>query len=444
MGMKDKQLAKEIAERRMSMIAPLVGALSSQEEYYEKRREISAAYEVSTRTIQRYVDAYNEYGMDGLEPKGRVPEHNVIVSKEILAEAIRLRREVPSRSVPTIIQILELEGKVKPGALKRTTLQRALAGAGYSTAMMKMYRDNGYGSQRFQRVHRCDLWQGDIKYGPTLKIDGKVQPTYLSCLIDDATRHIIHAQFYGYMEQTIVEDTMKKGIQKYGIPRRIYFDNGSQYRTHWMKRACSLLGIRLLYAKPRNPQGKGKQERFNLTVDSFIAEVELQQPQSIDELNKMFQVWLSECYHHKIHSALGTTPEMAFKSDSMPLNYPDEALLASAFLHCEPRKVNKSGCISFMGKDYDVGLLYAGQQVNVIYDPQNIAKVRIEAKGHEPFYAEPAKVGTHVAKKPKRAEIDRIPADSSRLLDAVARTADERERRAVISYTRALEDDENV
>lgn len=170
----------------MRMIAPLVGVLSSPEEYYEKRREISVMYEISTRTLQRYVDAYNECGMDGLEPKGKVPEHNVIVSKELLAEAIRLRRDIPSRSVPTIIQVLELEGKVTPGTLKRTTLQRALAGAGYSTAMMKMYRDNGYASQRFQRVHRCDLWQGDIKYGPTLRIGGKVQPTYLSCLIDDA------------------------------------------------------------------------------------------------------------------------------------------------------------------------------------------------------------------------------------------------------------------
>ena len=36
MGMKNKQLAKEIAERRMGMIAPLIGALSSQEEYYAK------------------------------------------------------------------------------------------------------------------------------------------------------------------------------------------------------------------------------------------------------------------------------------------------------------------------------------------------------------------------------------------------------------------------
>ncbi|MBR3043076.1 MAG: Mu transposase C-terminal domain-containing protein [Oscillospiraceae bacterium] len=122
----------------------------------------------------------------------------------------------------------------------------------------------------------------------------------------------------------------------------------------------------------------------------------------------------------------------------------DEALLASAFLHCEPRKVNKSGCISFMGKEYEVGLLYAGQQVDVVYDPLNIAKVRIEARGHEPFYAEPAKIGTHVAKKPKRVGIDRLPADSSRLLDAVNKTADEKERRAVISYTRALEGDKNV
>ena len=205
MGMKDKQLAKEIAERRMIMIAPLIGALLSVEEYYRKRREISETYDVSTRTLQRYVDAYNESGIDGLEPQGRVPEQNPVISKEILAEAIRLRREIPSRSVPTIIRILELEGRAEQGVLKRTTLQRALAREGYSSAMMKMYQDNGYASQRFQRVHRCDLWQGDIKYGPTLRIGGKVQPTYLSCLIDDATRYIIHAQFYGDMEQTIVK-----------------------------------------------------------------------------------------------------------------------------------------------------------------------------------------------------------------------------------------------
>ena len=36
---------------------------------HNKRREISVMYEISTRTLQRYVDAYNECGMDA-EPQG--------------------------------------------------------------------------------------------------------------------------------------------------------------------------------------------------------------------------------------------------------------------------------------------------------------------------------------------------------------------------------------
>lgn len=444
MEMRDQKLAKEIAEQRLTVIAPLLDPNMVREEFFAKRRDICEEAGISIRTIQRYLDAYYECGMDGLRPKGRTTGMNPVITAEILEEAIKLRREVPSRSVPTIIQILELEGKAPPGLLKRTTLQSALARAGYSSEMMKVYHDKGYASQRFARVHRNDLWQGDIKYGLIIKINGKPVQTYMSSLIDDATRYIIHAEFYDNMEQSIVEDTLKKGIQKYGVPRRIYFDNGSQYRTHWMQRACGLLGIRLLYAKPRNPQGKGKQERFNLTVNSFLDELELKNPTSIREVNDYFSAWLSECYHSRTHSTLGTTPERAFKCDSMPLRYPDEAVFANAFLHCETRKVNKSGCISFMGKDYDVGVLYAGQKVDVIYEPQDISRIKIEAKDHEPFYAEQIKVGTHVAAKPKRSDIEKIPAETSRLLDAVSGAADEKERRAVISYSQALEDENYV
>lgn len=81
-------------------------------------------------------------------------------------------------------------------------------------------------------------------------------------------------------------------------------------------------------------------------MDSFLAEVGVNPPESIEEFNRLFAAWLSECYHSKTHSALGMTPEHAFQSDSMPLRYPDEAILASAFLHCETRKVNKSGAAS--------------------------------------------------------------------------------------------------
>ena len=209
----DTLIDKEQIDSACVILHELDNVSMTAEDFYEKRRQISESYDVSTRTLQRYVDAYRDNGIDGLKPKGRVPSQNPIISEELLAQAIQLRREVPSRSIPTIIQILELEGKAAPGMLKRTTLQRALAKAGYSAEMMKTYRDKGYASQRFARVHRNDLWQGDIKYGPILKISGKAVQTYMSCLIDDATRYIIHAEFYGNMEQAIVEDTLKSNLR---------------------------------------------------------------------------------------------------------------------------------------------------------------------------------------------------------------------------------------
>lgn len=234
------------------------------------RQEICERNQISQRTLERYLSAYLSGGFDALKPQSKCPEYKYKIPQELLDEAIQLRRELPSRSIPTIIKILELEGKAEPGFLKRTTLQDAMSRAGYSAAMMSLYNDKGYASQRFQRVHRHDLWQGDIKYGLTLNLGGKPTQTYFSCLIDDATRYILHGEFYGSMEQSIVEDTLQKAMTKFGLPRRLYFDNGTQYRTHWMKRACGLLGIRLLYAKPQKPAGQGQARAFQPDFGRFL------------------------------------------------------------------------------------------------------------------------------------------------------------------------------
>lgn len=437
MEMKDRKKAAETAENRMQMIAPLLAPNLSREDVTKLKESISEQFQVSVRTLERYSKSYMERGFEGLYPQGKSTQSKFKIPKDLLDEAIRLRRELPSRSIPTIIQILELEGKSEPGFLKRTTLQDALARAGYSSSMMKVYQDKGFASQRFQRQHRHDLWQGDIKYGPVLRIHGVMTQTYLSCLIDDATRYILHAEFYANMEQDIVEDTLRKAITKYGIPKRLYFDNGSQYRNRWMRRACGLLGIRLLYAKPRNPQGKGKQERWNHTVDSFLEEVSLKPPETLADLNNQFQAWLSACYHSRTHSALGTTPEIAFKGDSMPANFPDTALTARAFLHCEQRKADKSGCISFRGDKYDLGVRFAGKKVDVVYETGSTESLTIEVPGEHPFQVHKLQVQEHVAKRAKKKDVDRIPTDHSRLLDAACAEREKKEthKRAAISYS---------
>ncbi len=435
MSMKDQARAKEIAEQRMAMIAPLI-SVKPGDCVARRKEEISDQFQVSVRTLERYLAAYEKEGFEALMPKGR-EGGGFRIPENIVDEAIQLRREQPSRSVPSIIRVLELEGKAKPGELKRTTLQDALSRRGYSAGMMKVYHDSGFGSQRFQRQHRFDLWQGDIKYGPMLTINGEKKPTYFCCLIDDCTRYIVHGEFYDNMEQSIVEDTLHKAITKYGAPRRLYFDNGKQYRTHWMRRACDLLGIRLIYAKPRNPQGKGKQERFNRTLDAFLDEIDLNRPNSLDEMNRRFEAWLSECYHSQNHSGLGTTPEIAFKSDSMPQRFMDTALMATAFLHCEPRKADKSGCISFNGRKYDLGAVFAGRQVDAVYSPQNTETLTIEASGVAPFQVRQLVIGERVGPRPKRTDIERVPVDHSRLLDAVSVSYTEKSQRQsrAISYS---------
>jgi len=60
MDMKNQKLAKEIAEQRLMMIAPLLDGTLNPEEYYKKRIEVAESNEVCTRTVQRYVDSYSE------------------------------------------------------------------------------------------------------------------------------------------------------------------------------------------------------------------------------------------------------------------------------------------------------------------------------------------------------------------------------------------------
>ena len=61
---------------------------------------------------------YRQNGFEGLKPrarhyyqKGNLPDNY----KELVQEAIQLRREVPSRSVEKIILILEMEKRVAQG-----------------------------------------------------------------------------------------------------------------------------------------------------------------------------------------------------------------------------------------------------------------------------------------------------------------------------------------
>lgn len=446
--MKDQKKAEEIALNRAQLVLPLLADGLDPAKRQELKMSICEKAGISERTLRRYLGRYLSLGIAGLKPKSKGRLKSKAIAPAVLDQAILLRREVPSRSITQIIQILEWEGRVLPGEIKRSTLQEKLCGSGYSSRQMRMYTESGSASRRFQHCFRNQLIHSDIKYGPYLPIGpgGAKKQVFLVTFLDDATRFVLHGAFYPTLDQAIVEDCFRNAIQKWGAPEAVYFDNGKQYRTKWMARTCSKLGIRLLYAKPYSPEATGKVEKFNRTVDSFLKEVALEKPKTLDRLNELFQIWLSECYQNKPHTALknNLSPQAAFQGDSHPLRFIEPDRLAGAFLHSERRKVDKSGCINFMSKKYEVGLHFIGCTVDVVYDPADISQLTIEYEGYAPWQAKELIIGTRVGKRPGLPKHLGIkPAESSRLLSAAELKNNERQIRQnpAISFRRVGKED---
>lgn len=442
----DKQRTEELAANRLQLISPLLDPTLDVAKIQKMKEELSMQTGLSERTIRRYINSYKEHGFDGLKPKAPASSGKSIIPEDVIEEAIRLRREVPKRSIPEIIRILEWEGLVPQGFLKRSTLQDQMTARGFSRRQMQTYANDVTNARRYQKPWRNYLWQSDIKYG--IYVNG--QPTYMVCFLDDCTRNIMHSEFYTSLDQSIVQDCFRKALMKYGAPDCVYFDNGKQYRTHWMKRACGKLGIRLLYAKPYSPEGKGKQERYNQTVDSFLREASLVKPPSIQKLNELYNVWMDECYLNVPHSALnGKAPHEAYQSDTHDLRLLSAEQIADAFLSCEKRKVDKGGCISFCGQKYEVelGLSMIYRQVDVVFDPADISKLTIECEGFPPCSATPLVIASNAAHKPSLpAHMEKVEPKTSRLLDAAKVRNEQRVtvRKSVISYAGLKEGESHV
>lgn len=418
-----KMHLEQIAEERIKLIMPLLDPSLDPAKKIALRKRIAEQLGLNERTLRRYENAYQNEGFSGLKPKSKAAERKDSVPQELLLEAIKLRREVPSRSISQIIQLLEWEGLATSGQIPRSTLQGQLAKAGYSSRTMRSYQSGGVAARRFQAAHRNDLWHSDIKYGPVLAIgpNNKFIQVYLVVFLDDATRFVLHAAFYDSLDHRIVKDAFRESLIHYGLPKAVYFDNGKQYRNGLTERACAKLGIRRLFAKPYSPESTGKVERFNQHIDTFLAEAKLDKAPTLEVLNRQLWIWLDVCYQNKSHSALkdNMSPDQAYRSDSQPQRFADISAINVAFMHSETRRVDKVGCINFKGAKYEVGAALIGMKVNIVYDPSDLRQITIEADHHEPFVAKELRIGTRVGKRPELPErLQPVKASHSRILKA--------------------------
>ena len=108
----------------------------------------------------------------------------------------------------------------------------------------------------------------------------------------------------------------------------------------------------------------------------------------MEDLNRIFQSWVEQVYHRRVHSETGQTPLERFLAQGPPPLL-SELALTGAFRWSERRTVSKTGTVGMHGNTYEVDAELAGRQVDLIFDPLELAEVEVQIDGRHRGLAVP-------------------------------------------------------
>lgn len=405
----DEKQKEEVALFRYTVIRPLIDEGPPGYKYgYALREVLNRCHQdwqgrwikVSRKTLKRWARAYRKGGFGGLKPKDRCDIGSVRATDiEILDLAENLKREAPQRSSAAISTMIKKKQGV---AVSERTIRRHLAKRGATFHELKGHR-RSFG--RFEKDEPNEMWVSDVLHGPKIPDPAdpsKVKKTYLFCAIDDYSRLVPHGEFF--FDETVprLERTLRAAIEKRGLPKALYVDNGAVFISNQLSLICARLGIRLIHSRPGEPEGRGKIERFFRSArQRFLVEVEVEGVATLSELNRSFIAWLEVDYHQRVHSETKQTPLERF-TDSFVPHIPDPQTLYDAFLWEEERTASKTATVSIDGNRYEVDQHLIGCKVSLRFDPFDLSKIEVFFRGQSFGEARPhiLKAYTHKAARP--------------------------------------------
>ncbi len=220
--------------------------------------EISRNRNIPRRTIYKLLEKYKKFGFKGLEPlkRGRKKDKiHVHFEKLVLAKW-------HTRSIGVHKMWLEL---TKKGfGVSERQIQKIYKK--YELKMNRRKRPSQIKFVKYEWPRPNMLWHTDWTECP---YTGK----QLIAFIDDHSRFIVHAEYFENATRENTQIAFQKAIDKYGKPKYILTDNGTQFTpsraekgpfTQW----CEQKGIKHILGRVHHPQTNGKIERWFGTYKS--------------------------------------------------------------------------------------------------------------------------------------------------------------------------------
>lgn len=328
-------------------------------------------YHFTWRTISTWLYRHKRHGIATLEPKSRSDKN-------------RTRKVHVNQLAEAIHEVLPTISKNKVGQIPKMALFRKLLEKGYftrdqlsQTVFYRLVRENDLLKETVNKKLRLtfamkfanELWQADTMHGPRIKqANGQWRKTFLIAFIDDASRVITHAEFFYHDNTENMIGAFRKALFKRGKPKKLYFDNGSNYTSKEIVLACVRLNIHLSHAPIRDGAAKGKIERFFRGFrDRFL--IQHTEFASLDDLNEKTHDWVENQYNSQYHSGIQMNPIDRFTMDRNRIEFlVNDEYTNEIFFIEEDRKVSKTNVFSMHKKQLECPVDLREKTIQVRYD----------------------------------------------------------------------------
>lgn len=323
------------------------------------------------RTLEDWFYAYRKEGFPALQTQERSDKGTWrIINEEFGAWVLDQVTRNPKVQVATLYEYWKSEGAALPS---KRSLYRYLERHGLSRRAIRDGRLDSGPTKAFEAAGVNELWMVDYSPGPTLRRDEKTSTTHLCVILDDYSRLIPFAGYYPAADTAGFHHALKEAVQRRGLPRKLYTDQGGPFTNAHTRLVCANLGIRLLHAKPYHAWSKGKVERVIQTIQKgFEATLSLEgnQAKTLEELNHKLSVWIQTVYHTRVHSSTGVSPLARYQQGIAGVRRLDpEQKIDELFYTHESRKVRKDGTIRIKRVLYEVDLSLRALKVELRFDP---------------------------------------------------------------------------
>ena len=375
----EKEIREKIALKRYQLISPVLAEPArAQNAYFRKQAQLEHDFpryglrKISVSTMKTWLRLYRKQGFEALKPKSRADTGRPRRLNDQTLKAIEIKcKAYPYWTVRKLYENLKDQSLLGDPPVHYNTLLRLVKEHQWLSPKTRTDLRKAY---EVDNVN--DLWVCDFMHGPRVRTANRSVKAILCAVLDDHSRMVVGHAFKASETISALTLVLKEAFLGYGIPKRLYVDNGSSFSSGLLARSCAIAGISLIHSKPYDSPSRGKIERFFRTVrDRFLSGI--QDNVTLDELNEAFWLWLQHDYHHKLHTGIAERPVDRYNTsiERVPIRRLSRAELDEIFLIHHERVVNNDATISFKGAIYEVPPAYIRHRIEIrhpVDDPQEL------------------------------------------------------------------------